>query len=62
MVIAPGNEPDFGKFLDLHMLALVGGRERTAAEYRTLLAEAGFRLTTTVPTHAGSSVVEAIPV
>lgn len=62
MVIAPGNEPDFGKFLDLHMLALVGGRERTEAEYRTLLAEAGFRLTTTVPTQAGSSVVEAIPV
>jgi hypothetical protein len=27
MVIAPGNEPDFGKFLDLHMLAMAGGRE-----------------------------------
>jgi O-methyltransferase domain/Dimerisation domain len=61
MVIAPGNESDFGKFLDLHMLANVGGRERTEAEYRTLLAEAGFRLTVVVPTQAGSSVVEAIP-
>lgn len=62
MVIAPGNQPDFGKFLDLHMLALVGGRERTQAEYRTLLAEAGFQLTNVVPTQAGSSVVEAITV
>lgn len=62
MVIAPGNEPDFGKFLDLHMLALVGGRERMEAEFRTLLAETGFALTSIVPTHAGPSVVEAVPV
>jgi hypothetical protein len=61
MVIAPGNQTDFGKFLDLHMLALVGGRERTEAEYRTLLAKAGFQLTKVVPTQTGSSVVEATP-
>ncbi len=61
LVIAPGNASDLGKFLDLHMLALLGGKERTAAEYRALLAEAGFTLTTIVPTQAGTSVVEAIP-
>jgi len=62
LVIAPGNDPDFGKFLDLHMLAMAGGRERTEAEYRTLLAAAGFQLTQVVPTQAGASVIEAEPV
>jgi SAM-dependent methyltransferase len=62
MVIATGNNPDFGKFLDLHMLALVGGRERTQSEYRDLLAEAGFQVTRVVPTAAGASIVEAVPV
>ena len=62
MVIAPGDAPDIGKFLDLHMLALLGGRERTEAEYRALLAAAGFDLTTVLPTPTGTSLVEAIPV
>lgn len=62
MVITQGNEPVFGKFLDLHMLAVApGGKERTEAEYRALLAQAGFQLTTVVPTQAGSSMVEAKP-
>ena len=62
LVIPPGNEPFFGKWLDLHMLAIPGGRERTEAEYRTLFRDAGFELTTIVPTPAGPSVVEAVPV
>ena len=32
------------KFLDLHMLVLVGGRERTEDEWRRLLAQGGFSL------------------
>lgn len=62
LVIPPGNEPFFGKWLDLHMLAIPGGRERTEAEYRTLFRDAGFELTNIVPTPAGPSVVEAVPV
>jgi len=48
---------------DLEMLAVVGGRERTAAEYETLLAEAGFALSRIAPM-AGMpwSVIEAQPV
>jgi SAM-dependent methyltransferase len=45
---------------DLTMMT-VGGKERTAAEYRTLLAEAGFRLTEIVPTASSFSVIEAVP-
>jgi O-methyltransferase domain len=51
-----------GKWLDLHMLVLLGGRERTAAEYDTLFRAAGFKLGRVVPTPPGPSVVEAVPV
>jgi hypothetical protein len=59
IVIPPGNEPSFGKWLDLHMLAIPGGRERTEAEYAALFRDTGFELTRVVPTPAGPSVVEA---
>ena len=43
---------------DLNMLLLTGGRERTAAEYNTLLASAGFTLARIVPTGTQLSIVE----
>ena len=60
MVIPPGDSPFFGKLLDLNMLVVLGGRERTEAEYRDLLSAGGFRLTRIVPTPALASVVEAV--
>ena len=45
---------------DLTMLT-VGGKERTAQEYRLLLASAGFRLTQIIPTASSFSVIEARP-
>jgi hypothetical protein len=54
---SPG--PHFGKMLDIIMLAVTGGRERTASEYEGLLASAGFRLTRVVPTPSQYSIVEA---
>jgi SAM-dependent methyltransferase len=63
MVIPPGNEPHFGKLLDLEMLVNTqGGRERSEAEYRELLTAAGFRLNRIVPTKAPTSVIEGTPV
>jgi O-methyltransferase len=49
--------------MDLHMLVLLGARERTEAQYRTLLAGTGFRVERVVPTAspAGLSVLEATP-
>ncbi len=58
-VLAPGDEPHFGKFIDLEMLALPGGRERTEAEFRALFDRAGFRLSRVVPTMSPLWVVEA---
>ena len=49
-----------GVMSDLNMLAVGGGRERTAAEYRALLEAAGLRLTRVVPTRSLMSVVEGM--
>ncbi|HZS05539.1 MAG TPA: methyltransferase [Blastocatellia bacterium] len=61
-VIAPGNEPSFGKFMDLNMLVMTGGRERTEAEFSALFSRAGFRLTRIIPTESPVCVIEAVPV
>jgi ubiquinone/menaquinone biosynthesis C-methylase UbiE len=57
-VIPPGNEPSFGKFMDLNMLVMTGGRERTEAEFGDLLAAAGFKLTRIVPTQSAMCLIE----
>ncbi|WP_224362982.1 acetylserotonin O-methyltransferase [Hyalangium versicolor] len=61
-VVQPGNSPDPAKLLDLEMLVLVGGRERTEEEFRGLLADSGFSLVRVVPTRRALSIVEASPV
>ncbi|WP_435020982.1 methyltransferase [Tundrisphaera sp. TA3] len=60
MVIPPGNDPHPGKLLDLEMLVMVGGHERTEAQFRDLLAEAGFRMTRIVPTASPTCVIEGV--
>jgi SAM-dependent methyltransferase len=62
MVIKNGNDPFFGKWLDLHMLVMHGGHDRTEAEYAHLLRSAGFQLNRVIPTNFLRSVVEAAPV
>ncbi len=61
-VILPGNEPSIGKMLDLAMMVLPGGMERTEVQYRELFAKAGLKLERIVPTDADVSVIEARPV
>jgi hypothetical protein len=62
MVLPTGDTPHLGKILDVIMLALTGGQERTEAEYRALLEKAGFRLKRVVPTQSAVSVIEAVPI
>lgn len=45
--------------VDLNMLVITGGRERTQAEYETLLRRAGLALARLVPTASPFSVIEA---
>jgi len=55
------NQPSGGKIIDLFMLVLTGGRERTPDEYRSLLARSGFRLNRVIPTGLDFVILEALP-
>lgn len=58
-VIPPGDTPHLAKIIDLTMLAMTTGRERTAGEYETLLAAAGFTMDRIVPSSTPFSFIEA---
>ena len=58
-VITPGDTPQLAKAVDLTMLAMVTGRERTAAEYERLLAAAGCTIDRIVPSPTPFSFIEA---
>jgi O-methyltransferase domain len=51
--------PTFSFLLDIHMMVLFGGRERTPAEYGALLASSGLELLRVVPTGGLLTVIEA---
>ena len=60
-VIEPGNEPFSYKFLDLTMMILLGGMERSLVQYQNLFEQAGFRVSQVIPTETEISVIEAAP-
>jgi hypothetical protein len=60
-VLSEDGEP-FGPMVDLNLLAMAGGQERTEGEFRSLLAEAGFELTGVRATRSKVRLVEAEPV
>jgi O-methyltransferase domain/Dimerisation domain len=59
-IIPPDNVPSPAKFIDLIMLMMTGGQERTEAEYRSLLQLSGFELTRVIPTPSMFSIIEAV--
>lgn len=59
-IIPPGNEPSRIKFLDLQMLVMTGGQQRTEEEYRQLYAAAGLHLTRVIPAGSEFSIVEGV--
>ena len=61
-VVPAGNEPHFSKFIDLTMMVMTGGRERTEKEFAQLLAAAGFKLLRVIHTDLPTSIIEAQPV
>jgi SAM-dependent methyltransferase len=61
IVLPPGDAPHEGKILDLLMLTVTGGIERTADEFAALLAAADFKLNRIVSTTTEQSIVEAVP-
>lgn len=61
-IIPPGNDAAVGKLVDISMMVLTGGQERTEAEYRALLGASGFRLERVFASDAEISVIEAMPI
>jgi hypothetical protein len=60
-VVPEGPHAHRARELDIAMLAVLGGRERTKDEYERLLTGAGFRLTRVVQTPGPVSILEAEP-
>jgi len=52
--------PDWVKTLDIHMLALLGGRQRSRKEYIALLNNAGFAFKREINTRAGVAILESV--
>lgn len=59
-VLTPSSDPA-SALMDVLMMVLTGGRERTESDFRSLLHEAGFSLENVIPT-AGTSILESRPV
>jgi hypothetical protein len=54
--------PDWSKMLDIHMLTLLGGRQRTRQEYAALLDRAGFAFQRAIDTGADIAILEAVAI
>ena len=59
--MTPEEDSPSGGLLDLHMLAMTGGAERSASHFRRLLAEAGFEMVGVAPTASVNSAITAKP-
>jgi len=60
-VVPETDEPHFSKFIDLNMLVMTGGKERTEKEFAQILEAAGFKLLRVISTDMPHSIVEAEP-
>lgn len=60
-ILADVPGPDWSKIMDVVMLWIAGGRQRTRSEHDQLLDRAGFRLDRVIPTMADVSILEAVP-
>lgn len=60
-VVPPGNDPHPSKIMDMLMMVLVEGQERTEEEFGELFYQAGLTLTRVIPTPSVLSIVEGVP-
>jgi hypothetical protein len=54
--------PHWAKTLDIHMLALLGGRQRSRHEYAALMDRTGFAFQRQIDTRAGVAILESLAV
>ncbi|MER9653523.1 acetylserotonin O-methyltransferase [Mesorhizobium sp. M0152] len=60
-LVPPGDEPAQIKSIDVVMLAITGGRERTEAQFASLFEGAGLKLERVIGTGAPIAILEASP-
>ena len=60
LVVPDGAEPHMAKMIDMTMMGMLNGRERTQAEYRTLLEQAGFTFLGVTGTPTPVSIITAL--
>ena len=53
-------EPGLAPLSDLNMMVMLAGRERTLAEYSSLLRDSGLRLSKNTPIRSPMAVIEAV--
>lgn len=59
-VVAEDDDAMFGRMMDLNMMVMCGGKERTQAQWQQLLDESGFKLTRIIPMPGPASLIEAV--
>jgi hypothetical protein len=59
-VVEEGDSPSTSKVMDLNMLVMTGGKERTAKEYSELFDKTGFKFIAVHPTQSPLQIVEAV--
>lgn len=59
LVVPDGAGPHMAKMIDLTMLGMLNGRERTRAEYQLLLEKAGFTFAGVTATSTPISIIQA---
>jgi O-methyltransferase domain len=59
ILLGETGEPRFGPLMDLNMMVMLTGRERTLEEYRVLIERAGFHFSKATPIRSPMAVIEA---
>jgi O-methyltransferase domain/Dimerisation domain len=60
VIIGEIGTPGLSPLMDMNMMVVLGGKERSLAEYQALFNAAGFRFTTIVPTSTPFMLIEAV--
>ena len=60
-ILPPGNTPSFAKLSDINMMVITGGKERTEADFRQILAATGFDVVSVNPIHEWVGLIDAVP-
>ncbi len=59
-LVPENNEPHVSKLIDIEMLLIPGGRERTQSEFDALFSQSGLKLIDVVPTDSSICILEGI--